>query len=100
MALWKLPAEYEVVALLTNLNREQDRVSIHGIRRQLLKAQAAALGLPVQFISLSSKPTNAEFEAQVAAALAPFQAQGIQQVVYGDARCLSDMGRGYPRVDP
>ena len=84
MALWKLAADYEVVALITNLNHEQDRVSIHGVRRHLIEAQAAALGLPIHFVHLPSKPSNAEYEALVAAALVPFQAEGIQQVVYGD----------------
>lgn len=84
MALWKLPPEYEVVALLTNINREQDRVSIHGVRRDLIEAQAAALSLDVQFIMLPSKPTNADYEALLMSAFAPFQAQGIDHIVYGD----------------
>jgi uncharacterized protein (TIGR00290 family) len=82
LALWKLPPEYEVVALLTNLNDE--RVSIHGIRRRLIEAQADALGLPVQFITLPAQPTNDEYERLTAEAFAPFQAQGVRHVVYGD----------------
>jgi uncharacterized protein (TIGR00290 family) len=84
MALWKLPADYEVVALLTNLNQQTNRVSIHGVRRALIEAQAAAIGLPVHFVMLPTNPTNVEYEALVQNALAPFQAQGIQHVVYGD----------------
>jgi uncharacterized protein (TIGR00290 family) len=82
LALWKLPPEYEVVALLTNLNGE--RVSIHGVRRRLIEAQADALGLPVQFIMLTAQPSNNEYERLTAEACAPFQEQGVRHVVYGD----------------
>jgi len=84
MALWKLPTEYEVVALLTNLNQQQDRVSVHGIRRYLIEAQAAAIGLPLHFVMLSSSPSNAEYEALVENALSPFHGQGITHIIYGD----------------
>ena len=84
MALWKLSTEYEVVALLTNLNQQQDRVSVHGIRRHLIEAQAAAIGLPLHFVMLTSSPSNAEYEALVKNALAPFQAQAITHIIYGD----------------
>jgi uncharacterized protein (TIGR00290 family) len=84
MALWKLSLEYEVVALLTNLNTDQDRVSVHGVRRPLIEAQAAALGSPIHFVRLPAKPSNAEYEALIAEALTPFQADGVQHIVYGD----------------
>ena len=84
MALWKVPAEYEVVGLLTNLNQQQDRVSVHGIRRHLIEAQAAAIGLPLHFVMLTSSPSNAEYEELVKNALLPFQAQGITHIIYGD----------------
>ncbi len=84
MALWKLPPEYRVAALLTNINAEQDRVSIHGVRRHLLEAQAAALGRPIRFVELPPKPGNAEYEALVTAAIKPFQAEGVREIVYGD----------------
>ena len=54
---------YEVVALLTAVTREYDRISIHGVRHALLDAQAAALQLPVQEIPLSPRTTNEEYEA-------------------------------------
>jgi uncharacterized protein (TIGR00290 family) len=82
LALWKLPPEYEVVALLTNVNGE--RVSIHGVRRRRIEAQADALGLPVQFIALPAQPANDAYERLTAEAFASFQAQGVRHVVYGD----------------
>lgn len=84
MALWKLPVEYRAAALLTNMDVEQNRASIHRVWTPLIQMQAAALGLSIRFVELPSKPTNVEYEARVAAALAHFQAQNIQHVVYGD----------------
>ena len=84
MALRKLPPEYEVAALLTNLDREQNRVSIHRVRRPLIEAQAVALGHPLEFIELPPQPTNTEYESRITASIMPFRAKGIGDVVYGD----------------
>lgn len=84
MALWRLPPEYQPVALLTNIQRSQDRVSMHSVRRALIEQQAAALGLPLQVVELPDTPTNAEYEARIEAAIASFRARGIVHIVYGD----------------
>ncbi|HEU4722080.1 MAG TPA: hypothetical protein VFS59_12015 [Gemmatimonadaceae bacterium] len=54
--------EHDVVALLTSVTREYDRVSIHGVRRALLEAQAAALGLPLIEVALEPKSSNAAYQ--------------------------------------
>jgi uncharacterized protein (TIGR00290 family) len=54
--------EYDVVALLTSVTREYDRVSIHGVRRALLEAQAEALGLPLIEVSLEPKSSDAAYQ--------------------------------------
>lgn len=55
--------EHEPVALLTSITLAYDRVSIHGVRRALLEAQAASLGLPLVTIGLEPSCTNAEYES-------------------------------------
>ena len=84
LALWKLPDMYQPTALLTNVNSEQQRSSVHGVRVDLIQAQADALGLPLHRLALPTQPTNAQYEAQLAATLSPFQQAGVQQIVYGD----------------
>ncbi len=84
MTLWKLPAMYQPIALLTNVQASQGRVSMHGVRRELIELQARALGLPLHAVELPDAPTNAEYEAHVERGFAPFQAQGVTHVVYGD----------------
>ena len=39
---------FKIVSLLTTLTREFDRVSMHGVRRNLLEKQAKCLHLPVE----------------------------------------------------
>ena len=55
-------AEHEVVALLTSVTRGYDRVSIHGVRRTLLEAQAAELGLPLIEVWLEPKSSDAVYQ--------------------------------------
>jgi uncharacterized protein (TIGR00290 family) len=52
-----------VVGLLTSVTRGYDRVSIHGVRRQLLEAQAESLRLPLTEIGLEPNCSNADYEA-------------------------------------
>ena len=54
--------EHEVVALLTSVTRDYDRVSIHGVRRSLLEAQAAALGLPLIEVWLEPKSSDVAYQ--------------------------------------
>ena len=52
----------EVVGLLTTMNEKAARVSIQGVRRELLLAQADALELPVWEVPLPAPcPTNSGF---------------------------------------
>lgn len=78
--------ECTVVGLLTTVAPAEDRVSIHGIRRSILHAQAAALGLPVFEAPLAPKSSNADYDAAWAAALqrARTALGAIEGIAYGD----------------
>jgi uncharacterized protein (TIGR00290 family) len=75
---------YEVVALLTTVTADYDRISMHGVRCALLDQQAAALGLPLRKVTIPPGASNAEYEAAMHAALLDYKAQGIATVVFGD----------------
>jgi uncharacterized protein (TIGR00290 family) len=64
LALQALLADpsFQVVGLVTAVTDEYDRISIHGVRRSLLEAQAAAVGLPLHVIHLKPGCTNDEYE--------------------------------------
>jgi uncharacterized protein (TIGR00290 family) len=76
--------EVEVVGLLTTVERESQRVAMHGVRRELLEAQGAALGLPVRVVDLPWPCPNEVYEQRVAAAFADARSQGVDVVVFGD----------------
>jgi uncharacterized protein (TIGR00290 family) len=77
---------YEVVALLTSVTRGYDRVSIHGVRRELLEAQARAAGLPLVEIELDPLSSNDAYEAAFRDALNRVRAQfpTARAVAFGD----------------
>jgi uncharacterized protein (TIGR00290 family) len=75
---------YEVVGLLTTVTREYDRISMHGVRRALLEAQARATGLPLTVVEISAGAPNGEYEARMGEALARFRDEGVWTVAFGD----------------
>jgi uncharacterized protein (TIGR00290 family) len=88
LALGALSAEsdIEVVGLLTSVTRGYDRVSIHGVRRELLEAQAAALKLPVNEIVLAPDCSNAAYEAAFLDAIDAARQRhvGVDAIAFGD----------------
>jgi uncharacterized protein (TIGR00290 family) len=79
-------AAVEVAALLTTVTAEYDRVSIHGVRRTLLHAQAAALGLPVLEVELQPRSSNEAYERATAGALARVRDEmpAVRRLAFGD----------------
>jgi uncharacterized protein (TIGR00290 family) len=88
LALAELRADprYEVVALQTSITRGYDRVSIHGVRRALVEAQAAAAGLPLIEVTLEQQSSNDAYEAAFKESLARVRAQypEVQRIAFGD----------------
>ncbi|UOQ71898.1 Dph6-related ATP pyrophosphatase [Hymenobacter cellulosilyticus] len=75
---------YEVRHLLTSVNSHYQRVSMHGVRVALLKAQARQIGLPLTKLELPEAPDMADYEQLMRATLAPLQAQGMHHAIFGD----------------
>jgi uncharacterized protein (TIGR00290 family) len=76
--------ELDVVGLLTTVNSTADRVAMHAVRRELLEAQAAALGLPLQVIELPWPCPNAVYEERMSMAVSAAEADGVTRMVFGD----------------
>ena len=85
-ALWKLQqdADYEVVGLLTTLTEGYDRVSMSGVRRELLRRQASALGLPVHDVWIPPQCINPTYEARMGEAVRQLKETGVEAVAFGD----------------
>lgn len=75
--------EYAVKYLLTTVNEEFKRISMHGVREELLEEQAASLGIPLVKIYVS-EGTNSEYEKKMESALLKFKRDGINHVIFGD----------------
>jgi len=93
LAAARADPELEVVGLLTTLNQSADRVAMHAVRRELLEAQAAALGLPLHQVGLPSPCSNEEYERLMADAVLAARSAGVTRMVFGDL-FLADV-RGY-----
>lgn len=83
-------AEVRVRELLTTINAETDRSSMHGIHRSVIEEQAARIGLPVSVLPLPPEVSNEEYAASIEQTLSSYRQQGIDRVVYGDIS-LSDV---------
>lgn len=87
MALYEIQQTrtHHVAALLTTLSREDGRLGIHYVRVDLIEAQAASINLPLRKILIPRNATNAEYEREMAKALAEFRkSEGIEAIVFGD----------------
>ncbi len=82
--LLRARSEFEVVGLLTTFEGDSGRVAVHRVRRRLVEAQAAAVGLPVRPVDLPWPCPNAEYEARMRAALGRARAAGVTHVGFGD----------------
>jgi uncharacterized protein (TIGR00290 family) len=77
--------EVEVVGLLTTLNEAFGRVAMHAVRRELLEAQADAVGLPLVTVPLPYPCSNAEYEVAFDAALMEVREKlGSTHMAFGD----------------
>ena len=88
MALQRLRADsrWRVVGLLTTVTRQFGRVAMHGIRRDVVHAQAAALGLPLVECGIEWPSSNEAYEAAHADALERARRRwpGLRHCAFGD----------------
>jgi uncharacterized protein (TIGR00290 family) len=75
---------YEILALLTTVTEDYDRISMHGVRRVLLERQAASLGYPLEKVPISKDASNGEYESRMREILAKYLNLGVTSVVFGD----------------
>ena len=84
-ALHALRAQGVAVAgLLTTVNEAFERVAMHAVRLELLRAQAEAVGLPLVEVRIPSPCPNEAYEAAMGAAMAEARARGTTAVAFGD----------------
>lgn len=75
---------FDVVALLTTVNRTYQRVAMHAVRESLLEMQAVAAGLPLVKVPIPSPCPNEIYEQAMSEAMARARAEGVRHVIFGD----------------
>jgi uncharacterized protein (TIGR00290 family) len=76
--------DLHLAGLLTTLTETYDRVSMHGVRAELLERQAESLGLPLVRVRIPSDSSNQVYESRMEAVLRAWQEKGVGSVVFGD----------------
>ncbi|EJL72061.1 Dph6-related ATP pyrophosphatase [Chryseobacterium populi] len=86
LALYKTLKEgqFEVTALLTSINKEFQRISMHGVHVSLLEKQAESLGLPLIKMELPKEPSMEEYREIMSKTMNKIQSQGITHSIFGD----------------
>lgn len=75
---------FEVAGALTTVTESFGRVSIHGVREDILRAQLAAAGLPPLIVPIPYPCANEIYEQRMAQALERARADGITHIIFGD----------------
>ena len=80
--------EFEVIALLTTMNEESQKSSMHSIPLEILERQAESIGIPLYAVTSSTMLKN--YEEKMAEAVNHFKEQGVKHFIFGDI-FLSDV---------
>ena len=73
-----------VASLLTTFTEGYDRVSMHGVRNELLDRQGRALSLPLEKLYITPNASNEQYRVKMADCLARWRERGISAVAFGD----------------
>jgi uncharacterized protein (TIGR00290 family) len=85
LALWTLRGRgREPDALVTTVTDAYRRISMHGVRRELLALQSSALGIPLVEVPIPPACTNAVYEARMAEAFSSPPLSDLDVVAFGD----------------
>lgn len=86
LALYKIlqNTDYEIECLLTSVNKEYQRISMHGIRVDLLHEQAKNIGIPLKILEVPEMPTMEIYEKVMTETLLGIKQNGITHSIFGD----------------
>ena len=76
--------DVSVVALLTTVTETYDRISMHGVRRELLIRQAQSIGVPLHEVRIPAQCVNPVYEVRMDEALRVHYGAGVRTVAFGD----------------
>lgn len=80
----RVSCDYEVVGALTTITENFARVSMHGVRREILDAQLKAAKLPLIPVMIPFPCPNEIYEARMGEAVKAAREQGVTKIIFGD----------------
>ncbi|UOB19169.1 diphthine--ammonia ligase [Abyssalbus ytuae] len=80
----KKDQQFEVSCLLTTINSKYNRISMHGVRKELLYNQVQSLGIPLKKVLLPEFPTMSLYEEKMYTILKKLRSEGITDSIFGD----------------
>ncbi|MGM8363693.1 diphthine--ammonia ligase [Flavobacterium sp. ARAG 55.4] len=86
LALYKIlqNPEFEINFLLTSVNQQFQRISMHGVRVELLEQQAKSIGIPLKIMQIPEMPTMEVYEKVMQETLKKLKNKGITYSIFGD----------------
>jgi uncharacterized protein (TIGR00290 family) len=75
---------FDIIGLLTTVTRTFNRVSMHGVREELLRRQVTETGLPGRMVDIPTPCTNDIYELEMHNALVDAMNEGVTHVIFGD----------------
>ncbi|MBB6372669.1 diphthine--ammonia ligase [Chryseobacterium shigense] len=86
LALFKILKEdqFEVTSLLTSINEEFQRISMHGVHVSLLEKQADSLGFSLIKIEIPKEPSMEQYREIMIRTMREIQLQGVTHSIFGD----------------
>ena len=76
--------DVRIMGLLTTVTEGYERVSMHGVRVELLRRQAESIGLPLEEVRIPPQCVNPIYEARMERVMRTVREQGITKVAFGD----------------
>jgi len=76
--------DVDIVALLTVVTGPYERVSMHGVREDVLNAQAEAAGLPLVRVAIPAACSDEAYQEAMRGALETAKQQGVEEMLFGD----------------
>lgn len=86
LALYKLlqNQDYQIDYLFTSVSEKYNRISMHGVRKELLLHQAESIGIPLKILSLPEMPSMESYNQAMKNSLIPIVQEGITHSAFGD----------------
>ncbi len=76
--------EYDVSKLITTVNEDYERVSMHGLREDLLDEQAKSLGLSLEKIKLPAQVSMDSYNKSMKSAIGQLKIERYTHCIFGD----------------